>query len=405
MSIFGNIASAIFGRGSVAGTTAAAGSAGSATKGTAARAPGTAVTPLTQEQVEATIVKLAGAQHEKYNWKQSIVDLMKLLKLDSGLSVRKQLAQELGYKGELTGSAEMNIWLHKQVMQKLAESGGAVPESLKQGKSSADAAHEPEKRTTSIFGKIVSTIFGGRTAGTTASAGLAAPGTTAKPITQEQVEAMIAKLADAQHKKYNWKVSIVDLMKLLKLDSGLSVRKQLAQELGYKGELTGSAEMNIWLHKQVMQKLAESGGAVPESLKQGKSSADAAHEPEKRTTSIFGKIVSTIFGGRTAGTTASAGLAAPGTTAKPITQEQVEAMIAKLADAQHKKYNWKVSIVDLMKLLNLDSSLTARKQLAQELGYKGKLTGSAEMNIWLQKQVMQKLAESGGVVPDGLKHV
>ena len=88
-----------------------------------------------------------------------------------------------------------------------------------------------------------------------------------------------------------------------------------------------------------------------------------------------------------------------------MTQEQVEAMIVKLADAQREKYNWKGSIVDLMKLLNLDSSLSARKQLAQELGYKGKLTGSAEMNVWLYNQVMQNLAETGGVVPDSLKHV
>jgi hypothetical protein len=57
-----------------------------------------------------------------------------------------------------------------------------------------------------------------------------------------------------------------------------------------------------------------------------------------------------------------------------------------------------------MKLLNLDSSLNARKELAQELGYKGALTGSAEMNIWLHEQVMHKLAESGGVVPESLKH-
>jgi hypothetical protein len=57
-----------------------------------------------------------------------------------------------------------------------------------------------------------------------------------------------------------------------------------------------------------------------------------------------------------------------------------------------------------MKLLKLDSSLTARKQLAQELGYTGELNGSAEMNIWLHKQVMTKLAESGGKVPDSLKH-
>jgi len=79
-------------------------------------------------------------------------------------------------------------------------------------------------------------------------------------------------------------------------------------------------------------------------------------------------------------------------------------MIEKIDDAQDEEYNWEESIVDLMKLLKLDSSLSARKQLAQELGYKGELTGSAEMNTWLHKQVMLKLAESGGVVPDSLKH-
>jgi hypothetical protein len=63
----------------------------------------------------------------------------------------------------------------------------------------------------------------------------------------------------------------------------------------------------------------------------------------------------------------------------------------------------KVSIVDLMKVLKLDSSLRARKKLAQELGYRGKLTGLPAMNIWLHQHVMQKLAESGGVVPDSLK--
>jgi hypothetical protein len=78
-------------------------------------------------------------------------------------------------------------------------------------------------------------------------------------------------------------------------------------------------------------------------------------------------------------------------------------MIAKIADKSDEDYDWKRSIVDLMKLLKLDSSLSARRQLAKELGYKGKLTGSAEMNVWLHKQVMTKLAEGGGVVPDSLK--
>uniref|UniRef100_UPI0005B27542 DUF3597 domain-containing protein n=1 Tax=Methylobacterium sp. B34 TaxID=95563 RepID=UPI0005B27542 len=61
----------------------------------------------------------------------SIVDLMKLLGLDSGLAARKQLADELHYTGDKDDSASMNIWLHKQVMQKLAENGGKVPDDLK----------------------------------------------------------------------------------------------------------------------------------------------------------------------------------------------------------------------------------------------------------------------------------
>ena len=86
---------------------------------------------MTRAEVEAMIAKLAAEADEDYDWKQSIVDLMKLLKLDSSLNARKQLAQELGYTGALNGSAEMNIWLHQQVMTKLAEGGGKVPDSLK----------------------------------------------------------------------------------------------------------------------------------------------------------------------------------------------------------------------------------------------------------------------------------
>jgi hypothetical protein len=134
MSIFGSIVSAIFGKGPASGANAAVPGAPSAPapKGTptVGGAPATG-TPLTGEQVKEMIEKLADAQDEEYNWDVSIVDLMKLLKLDSSLTARKQLAQELGYKGELNGSAEMNIWLHQQVMTKLAESGGVVPDSLK----------------------------------------------------------------------------------------------------------------------------------------------------------------------------------------------------------------------------------------------------------------------------------
>ena len=151
MSVFGSIVSAIFGSKHAASVTAAASSsapsAGSA-KGTSAPSPSTApaagtsapsagtstaaaAKPISKADVEAILAKLADEQDEDYDWKRSIVDLMKLLKLDSGLGARKQLAQELGYTGALDGSAEMNVWLHKQVMTKLAESGGKVPGSLK----------------------------------------------------------------------------------------------------------------------------------------------------------------------------------------------------------------------------------------------------------------------------------
>jgi hypothetical protein len=121
----------------------------------------------------------------------------------------------------------------------------------------------------SIFGSIISAIFGSSTAKSAAPAATTAAGAPAagKAMTRGEVEAMIKQIADATGQKYNWKESIVDLMKLLKLDSSLDARKQLAKELGYTGALNGSAEMNIWLHKQVMTKLAESGGVVPDSLK------------------------------------------------------------------------------------------------------------------------------------------
>ncbi len=109
----------------------AAGSVLAETISTAAKAA-TGPTPLTREQAEEMIQKIASSSgRQNYNWKQSIVDLMKLLDIDSSLNSRKALAQELGYTGALDGSADMNIWLHKQVMAKFMEGGGKVPESLK----------------------------------------------------------------------------------------------------------------------------------------------------------------------------------------------------------------------------------------------------------------------------------
>jgi len=80
--------------------------------------------------VAAILDKLAASNKEKLDWKHSIVDLMKLVGMDSSLSARKALAADLHYTGDTNDSAKMNMWLHKEVMRKLAENGGKVPADL-----------------------------------------------------------------------------------------------------------------------------------------------------------------------------------------------------------------------------------------------------------------------------------
>jgi hypothetical protein len=150
MGIFGDIMGKIFGRTEAApapGTEAPAGTgsagrqttAGTSPSAGAPRSTGTSpppgaspsALPQGSVDVEAVLKDMASKNKQNLDWRHSIVDLMKLLNLDSSLTARKELAQELGYTGALTGSADMNTWLHKQVMRKLAENGGKVPEDLK----------------------------------------------------------------------------------------------------------------------------------------------------------------------------------------------------------------------------------------------------------------------------------
>jgi len=124
--------------------------------------------------------------------------------------------------------------------------------------------------------------------------------------------------------------------------------------------------------------------------------------------SIFGKIMSAIFGtkadaapapgGAAAGDAAAGGSAAPGATV------DVAPILDAAVKAKGEKLEWRTSIVDLMKALDIDSSFTARKELAKELGYTGDSNDSASMNIWLHKQVMTKLAANGGKLPPEIKH-
>jgi hypothetical protein len=93
-------------------------------------APAPAAAKMSEVDVEAVLNGLAAKHHEKLDWKHSIVDLMKLVGMDSSISARKELAADLHYTGDTNDSAKMNIWLHQEVMKKLAENGGKVPQSL-----------------------------------------------------------------------------------------------------------------------------------------------------------------------------------------------------------------------------------------------------------------------------------
>lgn len=126
--------------------------------------------------------------------------------------------------------------------------------------------------------------------------------------------------------------------------------------------------------------------------------------------SIFGKIMNAIFGtgAKAAPAEAPAGAGAPAAPAPaPSASGGEKVDVAKILDAAVKesgqKLNWKTSIVDLMKALDIDSSLKARQSLAKELNYTGDMDDSAKMNIWLHKQVIRKLEENGGKVPADLK--
>ena len=127
MSIFVKIRDAIFGKAHAA----PAPQPGAAGTPSAMPQMTPAAAPAQQVDVDAVLASLASKKGEKLNYSSSIVDLMKLLDLDSSLDNRKELATELGYTGAKDGSAEMNIWLHKRVMQELEKNGGKVSASLR----------------------------------------------------------------------------------------------------------------------------------------------------------------------------------------------------------------------------------------------------------------------------------
>ena len=138
MGLFNTLMSKIFSHGSA--TTASASTAGSGASSQPSSAPPSAgpgqpaafpaSSPAQQVDVAAVLNQLAAKNSEKLDWKHSIVDLMKLVGMDSSLAARKELADDLHYTGDKSDSATMNMWLHKEVLKKLAENGGKVPAEL-----------------------------------------------------------------------------------------------------------------------------------------------------------------------------------------------------------------------------------------------------------------------------------
>lgn len=123
MGLFNNLMSKIFGTASSAAASQPSSAPASAGSG------GASPTAQTVD-VAAVLDGLAAKNPEKLDWKHSIVDLMKLVGMDSSLTARKQLAAELNYTGNPNDSASMNVWLHKEVLKKLSENGGKVPQEL-----------------------------------------------------------------------------------------------------------------------------------------------------------------------------------------------------------------------------------------------------------------------------------
>jgi hypothetical protein len=144
--------------------------------------------------------------------------------------------------------------LFKNLMNKIFHAGGnaeAPPDALKPGQSNESQVQAAERT--------------GLPVGVAVPAGMQ-PGTPAAAQGPVDIEAILNRMAASHPEKLDWKHSIVDLMKLVGMDSSLAERKELAADLKYTGDTNDSATMNMWLHKEVMRKLAENGGRVPADL-------------------------------------------------------------------------------------------------------------------------------------------
>jgi len=189
-----------------------------------------------------------------------------------------------------------------------------------------------------------------------------------------EVEAIIEARVKANGRPSNWRVSIVDLMSAFDMNSSLDARKALAARLNYSGYAPdGSAEKNMWLHAELLRILALNRGEMPWELKEAVAAGSMTAQNVTQYAGVNG-----------------------------LTPE-VEAIIEARVRAKGRPSNWRLSIVDLMSALDMNSSLDARRVLAARLNYSGSAAdGTAEKNLWLHAELLKTLAQNRGEVPSYL---
>jgi len=254
---------------------------------------------LSRAEVEAIIDARARAKNMRSNWRNSIIDLMTTLDMNSSLNSRKALAAKLNYYGYAADdSTEKNMWLHAELLKVLAKNRGDVPWELMAAVNTSTPVSTPTSTPTPAIptpvtqspnlavlssnvaasvtaASLVGSMAAAIAAGTTGSA-LNVQSYTASNVqsytapnelSRVNVEAIIEAKVKAKGRPSNWRVSIVDLMSAFDMNSSLDARKVLAAKLNYSGSAAdGSAEKNLWLHAELLRLLAQNGGEMPSYL-------------------------------------------------------------------------------------------------------------------------------------------
>jgi len=233
---------------------------------------------LSRAEVESIIDARVRAKNMRSNWRTSIVDLMTALDMNSGLDSRRALAARLNYSGyDADGSAEKNMWLHGELLRILARNRGDVPWELMAAVNTAPppvtptpAPVTPMPNPAALSSNVAASVTAAALAASKAAAlarSTTGPYVAPNELSRAEVDAIIDARVRAKNMRSNWRVSIVDLMTALDMNSSLAARTVLAAKLNYSGyDADGSAEKNMWLHAELLKALAQNRGEVPSYL-------------------------------------------------------------------------------------------------------------------------------------------